>query len=194
MKLIIKNYDQYFRFIDEYLTGGFTNIDRSNPLILNLEKTTETNGQFFCMFDLIQLKFLFTSRRSFEMTGILPAEITPLSFYKLMHPDDLIWNNIVQTRLFSLGQRLFIESNGSSLVSTNFRMKNALDEYMNNLVQSYLFFTEVPYKTVFILQVFTDISWYMNNKPGYHFYSGNDPRFFRYPDKKLLSAGSIFAL
>ena len=193
MKAIIDNYSQYFRFIDYTMPAGFKDIDRMNPLILELEEMTEANNQFFCIFDLIQLKILYTSQRSFEMMGVEPKDMNPSILYKSIHPDDLVWHNIVQTKLFNLGQQIFSENNGSTLISTNFRFKNALDEYMNTLVQYYLFFTEVPYKTVFILQVFTDISWFKNNKPGYHFHLGNDPYYFRYPDEKLLLTGSVFS-
>lgn len=193
MKTIINNYNQYFQFIDQYLPCGFRDIARTDPLILELEEMTESNNQFFCIFDLIQLKYLFASQRSFDILGIESKDINPSVFYKSMHPDDLIWHNISQTKLFNLGQQIFIENNGSALVSTNFRFKNSSDEYMNTLVQCYLFFTKMPYKTVFILQVLTDISWFNNSNPGHHFYFGNDPYYFRYPDEKLLLKGNVFS-
>ena len=190
---VIDNYNLYFRFVDQFLPGGFNIINRTDPLILKIEEMTEANNQFFCIFDLIQLKILFTSRRSIDLMGIESKEINPLIFKKSIHPDDLVWHNLAQTKLFNLGQDIFMKNNGSALVSTNFRMKNPSGEFTNTLIQCYLFFTDAPYKTVFILQVLTDISWFDKNKQGYHFYLGNDPYFFRYPDENLLLKGNVFS-
>jgi hypothetical protein len=193
MKAIMNNYNQYFQFIDRYLPGGFTDVDRADSLILEIEEMTEANNQFFCIFDLIQLKYVFTSNRSVQLIGIQPGKMNPSVFNRSIHPDDLTWYNLAQTKLFSRGQQIFNEKIGNSLISNNFRLKNSLDEYRNILVQSYLFFTGVPYKTVYILQVLTDISWFNRIKPGYHFYLGNDPYYFRYPDEKLLLTGNVFS-
>jgi hypothetical protein len=190
---IIDNYNLYFYFIDQYLPGGFKVVNKTDPLILKLEEMTEANNQFFCIFDLIQLKILFTSRRSIDMIGIAAMDINPSVFNKSMHPDDLVWHNIAQTKLFNVGQDIFMKNNGNALVSTNFRLKNSSGEFINTMVQYYLFFTDAPYKTVFILQVLTDISWFDKKKPGYHFYLGNDPYYFRYPDENLLLKGNVFS-
>ncbi len=193
MKSIIDNYTLFFNFIDQYLPGGFKDIDRKDQVILNLEEMTEANNQFFCIFDLIQLKILYTSKRSFKMLGVPPEDLTSSVITKLMHADDLIWHNIAKTKLFNQGQQIFIENSGNTLISTNFRLKNSSDAYINTLVQCYLFFTDAPYKTVFILMVLTDISWIKSVDPGYHFYLGNDPCFFRYPDERLLLKGNVFS-
>ena len=127
------------------------------------------------------------------MMGIESKEVTPSVFTKSMHPDDLIWHNTVQTKLFTLGQQIFIDSYGSSLMSTNLRLKGSSGDYINNLFQYYLFFKDVPYKTVFILQIISDISWFKRIDPGFHFYLGSDPCYFRYPDEKLLLKGNVFS-
>jgi hypothetical protein len=190
---IIDNYSLYFRFIDQFLPGGFKDIDRSDPLIVRLEEMSGANNQFFCIFDLIQLKFLFTSKRSTEMLGVPPLDLNPSVITRLMHSDDLIWHNISKNKLFNQGQQIFIEKIGSSLISTNFRLKNSSNTYFNTLFQCYLFFADAPYKTVYILMVLTDISWFNRVDPGYHFYMGNDPWYFRYPDEKLLIKGNVFS-
>jgi len=193
MKSIIDNYTLFFSFIDQYLPGGFKDIDEKNPLIRELEELTEANNQFFFLFDIIQLKILFSSKRSVTMMGIESRDVNPSIFIKSMHPGDLSWYSIAQTKLYNLGHQIFSENNGSALLSANFRLKNSLDQYINMLFQSYLFYTNVPYKTVFILHVLTDISWLKEVKPGYHFYFGNDPYYFRYPNEKILLTGNIFS-
>jgi hypothetical protein len=187
------NYDLYLRFISHYIPFGFTEIDRTDPSVIELEKATEVSNQFFLVYDLIQLKILFTSHRSVEMMGIEPQDINASVFYQSMHPDDLIWHTLAQTKLFNMGQQLFNEDKGSAVISTNFRWKNPTDEYINTAIQCYLVRTDVPYKTVFTLMVFTDISWFKKDTPGYHLYVGNDLSWFRYPDEKLLMTGSVFS-
>jgi hypothetical protein len=193
MKAIIDNYNLFFQFIEHELPGGFMDIARINPVILKIEKFTEANNQFFLVSDLIQLKIIFTSLRIIDMLGVEPKDVDPSVFVKLIHPDDLRWYNTAQTKLFTLGQQIFILKTGNALISTNFRIKNSLGQYQNTLVQCYLFFTNNPYKTVYMLQVFTDISWFKKLRLGHHFYIGYDPSYFRYPDENLLLTGNIFS-
>jgi hypothetical protein len=192
MRALIDKYDLYFKFIEEALPGGFKDIDRMNPLIMKLEKLTESNNQFFFISDLIQLEINFTSRRSVEMLGVEPNDVDPSVFFKSMHPDDHRRYNNGQRKLFNLAHRIFIENNGCAVISSNFRFKNLSGEYINTMIQCYLFFTDTPYKTVFMLEVLTDISWFKNFVLGNHFYLGFDPSFFRYPDEYLLHMGNIF--
>ncbi len=190
---IIDHYNLFFRFIDQYQHKGFKDIDRLDPIILQLEELTRANNQFYFIFDLIQLKVLFSSQRSLDMMGVDFKDFNPSCLNKAMHQDDIFWYSMIQTKLLNFGQQLFIDNQGGSLLSTNFKLRNSSDEYVNTLLQCYLFFAEVPYKTVYILQVLTDISWFTSSKPGYHFYMGNDPYYFRYPDEKLLLKGSVFS-
>ena len=92
---IIDNYNLYFHFIDQYLPGGFKVNNRTDPFILKLEEMTEVNNQFFCIFDLIQLQILFTSRRSIDMTGIYLGNDP----YYFRYPDE---NLLLKGNVFSL--------------------------------------------------------------------------------------------
>jgi len=187
------NYDLYFRFIETWLPTGFKNIDRDSPLILSLEKKTKTNNQFFFVADILQVKILFTSKRSIDMLGVKPEDVEPSIFFKATHPDDLKRHNLARTKLFSLGQELFIEKKGFGLISTSFRTRHGTEQYHNRLVQCYLFYTEFPFESVFLFQVVTDITSYSKIKHGYHFYVGTDLSLFRYPDESLLLMGNIFS-
>jgi hypothetical protein len=186
-------YSLFFNFIDEFAPGGFKNIDRNDPLMKKLEKVTGDNRQFFFLFDVIQLKVIFSSKRSSEMMGVEPEDLNPSDFIKSLHPDDINWSGVVQSRLLNAAREIFVDQAGSAIFSSIFRLKNSSDEYVNTLIQSYVFYAGVPYKTVFILHVLTDISWFNTSKPGYHFYLGNDPYYFRYPTEKILSTGNIFS-
>ena len=190
---LIDNYNLFFQFKDKFLPGGFKGIDYQDPLLLKIEEMTEANNQFFFIADLLQLKIIFMSRRSIKMLGMEPEKVDPSVFYTSTHPDDLLRHNKARTKLFNLGQDLFIEKKGFKILSTDFRTKHVKDYYSNILVQCYLFFSDVPYQTVFLLQVCTDISWFKKLDHSYHYYLGNDLSFFRYPDKEMLLAGNIFS-
>lgn len=187
------SYNPYFQFIEKFLPGGVRDISNSDPLIQDIEKLTETNNQFFYIGDLIKLKILYSSSRSRQLLGVAPEDMDPSVFFTCTHPDDLRRHSVARTKLFNLGQELFIEKRGYRLISTNFRFKHTSGDYINTLVQCYLFFSEIPYRTVFILQVSTDISWFKKNKQSYHLHVGDDLSFFRYPDKELLLKGNIFS-
>jgi hypothetical protein len=127
------------------------------------------------------------------MIGIDPAEVTPYHFFEATHPDDIQRHNLGRTKLFKLAQDLFIAKKGDALLSTNLRIRNSHGNFTNMLIQCYLFFTELPVRTVFLLQVHTDIDWYKKIKHGYHYFIGSDMSFFRYPDDDLLKTGNVFS-
>jgi DNA-binding CsgD family transcriptional regulator len=190
---ITDNYNLYYQFIDKFLPCGFLEIDRSDPLVLKVEEMTEANDQFFFVGDILQLKILFTSKRSVEMLGIETELVDPAVFFTSTHPDDLMRHNVARTKLFNLGQELFIKHTGTAVLSTNFRIKNIAGTHTNKLVQCYLLHSWMPHETVFLLQIITDISWFKEKAYGYHYYTGNDLSFLRYPDKRLLLTGKIFS-
>jgi len=161
--------------------------------MLMLEDAMEVNKQYFFVADILQLKILFTSKRSIDMLGVKPQDVDPSIFFTATHPDDISRHSLARTKLFNLGQELFIAGEGIRIISTNFRTRHVTDNYLNMLVQCYLFYTDTPYKTVFSLQVITDISWFRKLQQGFHFYVGNDISVFRLPDEDLLLTGNIFS-
>ncbi|MCX6244811.1 MAG: helix-turn-helix transcriptional regulator [Bacteroidetes bacterium] len=186
-------YNLFFRFIETWLPSGFRNIDQASSLMLKLENHMEANHQFFFVADMLQVKILFTSKKSIDMLGVRPEDVEPSLFFKATHPDDLQRHNLARTKLFSLGQNLYIAQKGFGIISTSFRTRHVTEHYSNKLVQCYLFYTEPPYNTVFLLQVVTDISWFTKMNHGYHYYTGIDLSAFRYPDEDLLLMGNIFS-
>ena len=61
------------------------------------------------------------------------------------------------------------------------------------LFQGYVFYSELPYKTVFLILVMTDLTKFKLSKNGYHYYVGSNLDYFRYPDAELLKIGNIFS-
>ena len=84
----------------------------------------EENNQFFYVADSIQMKILFTSKRSTEMIGIDPSEVSLYHFIEASHPDDIQRLNLGRAKILKLAQDLFIAEKGSTMLSTNFRMRS----------------------------------------------------------------------
>lgn len=188
-----RNYNLFFKFIQTYSPNGFMGIDPTDPLMVEIEQMTQNNNQFFFVGDIVQMQIKYTSKRSLQMMGIEPAELTPYHFREGVHPDDALRHGLGTTQLFKMVNELYIGGKGIELLSTNFRIRNSVGEYPNLLIQCYLFYSSIPYKTVYILQVMTNIDWSKKTKRGYHYYIGNDRSNFRFPDDKLLSIGNVFS-
>jgi DNA-binding CsgD family transcriptional regulator len=188
-----KDYDLFFRFIETYTPSGFQGINRNDPLILQLEYVMENNGQFFYIADIIQMKVLFTSLRSKEMIGIEPADVSPYNFMEAAHKDDIQRLNLGRAKIIKMAQDLFIARKGYGLLATNYRFRNPSGEHTDILVQAYIYYTAIPYSTVFFLKVHTNIGWHKKIKNGYHYYVGTDLSWFRYPDDDMLMKGNVFS-
>lgn len=193
MEADFQGYDLFYQFINAYAPFGFRGIDRNNPLVLRLEDMMEQNNQYFFIADLFQAKILFTSKRSMQMIGIKPEELNPYHAIEAAHPDDVYRNTRGWAKLLQMANDLLGFTGGSSLLSVNMKLRNPAGDYREILFQCYLFYKELPYKTVYSLQVHTDISHFKMKKIGYHYYTGNDLMNFRYPDQELLMLGHPFS-
>ena len=187
-----QDYSLFFKFIETYTPVGFKGINPADELIQELEHMMEENDQFFYVADAIHMKIIFTSKRSTEMIGVNPEDVSFYHFMEATHPNDIQRLNIGRTKLIKWAQDFFIAGKGSTLLSTNFKIRNPDGDYSNYLMQNYLFYSSIPYKTVFFLKVHTNIDWSKNIKHGYHYYIGNDLSYFRYPDQEMLQMGNIF--
>lgn len=157
--------------------------------MLRLEQVMEENNQYFQVFDLGQMQFLFTSKRIREMLGIEPEKINPGYYTQLVHPEDEERLGQARSRVFKMEKEIFKAQKGSALTSYNLRMQYPVGVYSNLFVQDYMFYSPIPHKSVFMLQVVTNIDWFKFKKNFFHHYSGPDISLFRYPDEKLLNIG-----
>ena len=187
------NYNLFYRFIETFMSSGFKEIDENNTLMLELEEMMEKNNQFFYIADVIKIKILYTSKRSVKMIGILPEELDFSHFMEAVHPIDIQRLNLGRTKLLKTAQDFFMAEKGEILLSTNMRLRDAAGEYSNFLLQNYLFYTTIPYKTVYFLKVHTNINWSKKIRRSYHYYIGNDMSYFRFPDDDYLKKGSMFS-
>lgn len=186
------DYHLFFKFIETYSPIGFRGIDPLDPLMVQLEASTEKNSQFFYIADIIQLQVLFTSKLSKILLGVEPKDINPHFFMQATHQDDLTRLNLGRSIVISKAQDLFIKKKGYQVISTNFKIKRENGSYSDFLIQGYLFYTSLPYETVYFLKIHTLIDWYKKIKKGYHYYIGENLSYLKYPDKKFLDMGIVF--
>jgi len=187
------DYDMFMGFIEKYLPQGFDHISRLDPFMIDLEEKLRNNNQFFYIADLLKVRILFTSWGSQKIIGLSPEQVDPSTFFVLAHPEDQDSLNRAQTKLYKEGQELFVQQKGFSIVSVLIREKNGAGDYIDLLLQTYSFYSEL-YHTVFTLIVATDVTSFTIEKNAIHYYyAGTNPTMFRYPDKTLLQEGYHFS-
>ena len=180
-------------FIKTFLPQGFKNIDPDHPVVQTMEEQLKVHQQFFYAGDMIQLRMHYTSQCFMNFFGIKPEDAEPSIYFAATHPDDLQRHGVARSKYFKVGTDLFHDKKGEKFISTNMRIKHHDGIYKNLLFQGYVFYSDIPYPTAFGIMVHTDVSSILQNKYGYHYYVGNDPSYFRYPDEKLLLTGNVFS-
>lgn len=187
-----QDYGLFLKFFDTYAPRGFKDIDPADPLMVDLENLMEKNDQFLYIGALTKLEIIFVSKRSAQMMGIKPEDLHSDHFFQASHPDDLIRASMGRLRLFKMAHDLTVAKGGCSLISSNYRMRNAQGKYSNLLMQLCVLYRKLPYESTFVIKVHTNIDWCSKLKYGYHYYTGSDLSYFRYPDEKLLKVGVPF--
>lgn len=183
------NYGLFLKFFHAYAPVGFKGIDPADPLVVELEQMMEQNDQFFYIGDLASIEILYVSQRSAHMMGIKPEDLRLNNFIDATHPDDLKRAGLGRIRIFKMAHNVSVAKGGASLLSTNCRIRNAEGSYSNMLMQLYMFYSKLPYESTFLVKVHTNIDWCGRLKKGYHYYTGDDLSWFRYPDEELLMTG-----
>jgi DNA-binding CsgD family transcriptional regulator len=158
-----------------------------------LEEQMEKCNQFFIAVDYLSLKIIFASRLSEKMLGIKPEELDPFRFIDSTHPEDVQRHLQGRAKLINMAKELYLAKKGTAILSTNLRLRNPEGGYSQTLFQEYLYYVTIPYKTVFLLQVNTNIDWWIPVKNKFHYYLGNDMKMYRYPDNELLNTGILFS-
>jgi DNA-binding CsgD family transcriptional regulator len=183
----------FFKFIYTYSPFGFRNIDFNSPLMKQLDELMEKNNQFFITSDYLSMNIIFSSRLSEKMLGIKPEELDAFRFIDATHPDDIQRHLQGRAKLINMAKEIYMAGKGTAFLSTNLRLRNPDGGYSQTLFQDYLYYATIPYKTVFLIQVNTNIDWWKPAKNSFHYYVGNDLKMFRCPDNDLLSKGIPFS-
>jgi len=189
-----EDYSLFFKFFTTHSQNGFKDIRPDDPLLAELDGYMDHYNQLFYIADPVLLDIKFISKGVKPMFGMDQDKVNPGFFLTTTHQDDLKRHQLARTKLFSVAQDIYIQKSGTCIISSDFRGRNPEGGgYTNNLYQCFLFYSKIPYESTFLILVITDISGFENIHKGFHYYIGNDPMIFRYPDEELLSAGSIFS-
>ena len=180
------SYSLFYDFIESYLPSGFSNINPDDPIVLKLNELMEENDQFITLSDLSQIKFLFVSDGIQKMIGVNPRELHPGHFVEVVHPDDLNRLGLLRAQTFVVEKEVLETDKGSALVSFTIRLRNPAGEYNNYLCQAYFFYSPIPHKAVYLIQVISKVDWFKPKKNCFHHYKGKNLSLFKYPDEQLL--------
>lgn len=187
------SYSLFFDFIESYLPAGFHNISQEHPIVQKLEELMEENDQFFSVRNMSLIQYVYTSKRSMEILGVEPCDVNAGFFLNSVHPDDFDRLGTGKVHMMKLTEKIYAAKAGSAFMSYTLRIRDSEGIYKNLLGQSYLFYSGIPCKAVYMIQVITNVSWCKKiNKDG-HYYAGDDISLFKFPDENLLCMGSILS-
>jgi DNA-binding CsgD family transcriptional regulator len=186
-----EDYSLFYKFFVTFSEGDFKSINPNDPLIQELDSYMDLNNQLFYVTDVIQLNLKFISKGVKSMFGIDQDKVNAGFFLTTTHPDDLKRHHLARAKLICVAQEIFIQKCGTCIISANFRgSKPGTTDYANYLYQCFIFYSKIPYESTFLILVLTDVSDCCDIiHKGFHYYIGNDPKVFRFPDKELLSTG-----
>ena len=189
-----EDYSLFYKFFVTYAEKEFRGIDPNDPLVQELDIYMDNNRQLFYITDVIQLDIKYISKGVRSLFGIDPDKVNTGFFLTTTHQEDLKRHHLARAKLISVAQEIYIQKRGTCIISANFRGRiPGTTEYADYLYQCFIFYSKIPYESAFLILVITDISGYEKIHKGFHYYIGNDPKVFRFPDEELLSAGSIFS-
>jgi DNA-binding CsgD family transcriptional regulator len=189
-----EDYSLFYKFFITYSEGDFKGINPNDPLMLELDHYMDQNNQLFYITDVIGLEIKFISKGVNTMFGISQDKVSTGFFLTTTHAEDLKRHHLARAKLISVAQEIYMQKSGTCIISANFRgRKLGTSDYANYLYQCFIFYSKIPYESTFLILVITDISGFENIHKGFHYYIGNNPKVFRFPDEELLSTGSIFS-
>ncbi len=187
------DYKIFHEFIARYRAEGFETIDRQDAWMVEMEKTLSHHNQFFYIADLLSMRVLFVSSGSTKAIGVEPNAFNLSSLFSRVHPDDFHRHSLARSMVIKAGYELMMHKGGTAIISTHSRARNATDNFYHLFFQTYSFYSEIPHHTVYTLVLLTDLSSFKIDTHKYHYYKGDDPAMFRYPDHDLLEIGHHFS-
>jgi len=193
MKNDYQDYNLFIKFFNSLSKSGLEGIAPDDPLMAEMDQMLERNKQLFYISDVILMDILYVSKSIYTMFGVEPEKLSQGFFLTTTHPEDYERHSLARTKLIQMGQELYAQKKGFKIISTNVRARKTDGKYFDALYQAYLFYSKLPYESVFLILVITDISEFKTIHKGCHFYNGEESRFFRYPDDELLMTGCIFS-
>lgn len=187
------DYSLFLNIFDAYSRAGLEGIDQDDPMMIELDRLMDMNTQLFYIADVILLDILYISKGVVNMFGMQQDKVSAGFFLTTTHPDDLKRHHLVRSKLLSIAQEIYIQKEGKRFISSNFRARKPEGGETNLLYQAYVFYSKIPYESTFLILVITDISKFTKIHKGFHFYMGDDRKYFRFPDEELLMSGMMFS-
>lgn len=187
------DYEIFYRFFDKFKAQGFKNIDPKDELILEMNEKLGETGQIFHIADLMEMKILYLCGRCHTYFGVECENMSPAVYFENTHPDDQKRHAMGRTKVFKMALDMFHDKKENWFLSSHFKTRISTGKYTELLYQMCLIYTEIPHKTVYSIQVNTDITKMLSGQHGNHFSDGHDKSFFRFPDEKLLMTGNVFS-
>jgi DNA-binding CsgD family transcriptional regulator len=187
------DYLMFHDFIAKYHAQGFVNINREDSSLQEMEKKLKGRSQGFYLANLLIMQVHFVSDTMYDLVGVKPNDFELSSLLTRVHPHDYHRHSLARSMVIKRGYELLMKREGTFFHSTVSRIKDASGNFTPHLFQVYSFFSETPIRTVYSLLVLTSLASFKLQKHGYHYYQGNDPAMFRYPDEKLLNVGHVFS-
>ena len=186
------DYNLFLEFFESFSRAGIEGLPADDPFLVELDLVTEENNQVFYISDAILMDMLFVSKGIYNMFGVKPENVPQGYFLTTTVEEDLRRHQLARSHLISQAQKLYVQKSGTRIISTNVRARKPNGCCYHLFYQAYLTYSKLPHESVFLLLVITDISKYLKIHEGFHFYSGEDRRLFRFPDEELLMTGTIF--
>ncbi len=189
-----KNADYHLikQFINTFKQQGFENIDRQDALVLELEAHLKRDKQFFYVANLLPMKICYVSQNVGGVLGDDNRTFDLSSILSRVHPEDYHKHSLARSLVIKKGYDLLMHKGGISLQSICSRIRGASGKYFDSTVQAYSFF-DSKHATVFVLILLTEMSVMDTIAYRHHYYVGDDPTMFRYPDEALLDIGHNFS-
>ena len=191
MKTEQKGNGLFFRLIGQWTRTGFRGLYPEDPLVTEIEKTTDFNNQFVMVTDKMRMKSLFVSNRSLQMIGVEPEDFSPYHLLEATHPADAYSYSLFLKKSFNMAGELLREEKGARILSVNVRLRNPQGLYSNSLIQVFLYYSSLPDKSVFSIEVITDLGVPKINST-YHSFLENKLSLFHALGRKMSgSAGHL---
>ena len=187
------DYSLFIDFFEAFSQAGVEGMSTEDPRRIEVEKVAERNKQIFYISDVILFDILFITKGVYSWFGIEPENVSQGYFLTTTIPEDLLRHQRARAHLVDQAQKLYAQKKGKRIISTNVRARKIDGTCVHLLYQAHLIYSEVPYESVFLVLLITDISEFTKMHKSFHFYSGDDSGFFRYPDEELLMTGNIYS-
>ena len=162
MTLENSDYSLFTDFFEAFSHAGVEGIGSEDSILMELERVTEQNKQIFYISDVILFDILFISKGVHSMFGIKQENVPQGFFLTTTIPDDFKRHQLARSHLINQAQKLICTKKGNKDYFNQCQGKKSRWKLIHLLYQAY-FYSKLPYESVFLILVITDISKYLKS-------------------------------